>query len=75
MSVLAVGFCLPNPRYHSTSRLIGLALISGFIIHFFNNIIHAYGLADRLPAFWAAWLPPIVTGFLGVGYLMHAEEN
>lgn len=75
MSVLAVGFCLPSPRYHATGRIIGLALISGFLIHFFNNIIHAYGLGDRLAAFWAAWLPPLVTGLLGVGYLMHAEEN
>ncbi len=75
MSVLAVGFCLPNPRYHATGRLIGLALISGLAIHFFNNIIHAFGLGDRLPAFWAAWLPPFVTGLFGVGYLLHAEEN
>jgi lipopolysaccharide export system permease protein len=75
MSVLAVGFCLPNPRYHATGRIIGIALISGFLIHFFNNIIHAYGLGDRLTAFWSAWIPPLVTGLLGVGYLMHAEEN
>lgn len=75
MSVLAVGFCLPSPRYHATGRIIGLALMSGFLIHFFNNIIHAYGLGDRLSPFWAAWLPPLVTGLLGVGYLMHAEEN
>eukprot|EP01035_Chromulina_nebulosa_P021046 gene21046-27272_t len=74
MSVLAVGFCLPNSRYHATGRLIGLALISGFVIHFFNNIIHAYGLADRLSAFWAAWLPPIVTGFLGVATLSVAND-
>lgn len=75
MSVLAVGFCLPSPRYHATGRIIGLALMSGFLIHFFNNIIHAYGLGDRLAPFWSAWLPPLVTGLLGVGYLMHAEEN
>ena len=75
MSVLAVGFCLPNPRYHATGRIIGLALMAGFLVHFINNIIHAYGLGDRLTAFWAAWLPPLVTGLIGIGYLMHAEEN
>jgi len=75
MSVLAVGFCLPSSRHHATGRMIGLALITGFMIHFFNNIIHAYGTGDRLTAFWAAWLPPLITGLLGVGYLMHAEES
>ena len=75
MAVLAVGFCLPNPRHYATGRLIGVALICGFIIHFFNNIIQAFGQADRLPAFFAAWIPPVVTGLLGIGYLMHAEES
>jgi lipopolysaccharide export system permease protein len=75
MAVLAVGFCLPTGRYNATSRLIALALISGFFIHFLNSIVHALGLSERLSPFWSAWIPPLVTGLFGFGYLMHAEEK
>jgi lipopolysaccharide export system permease protein len=75
MAVLAVGFCLPSPRFHATSRLIIMALLSGFAIHFLNNIVQALGLAGRLTPFLAAWIPPLVTGLFGVSYLLHAEEK
>lgn len=75
MAILAVGFCLQNTRQRGASHMIGAALITGFIIHFFNNIIHAYGIGDLLAPILAAWIPPLVTGLLGIGYLMHAEES
>lgn len=75
MSILAVGFCLQNTRHKAASRMFGIALVTGFIIHFFNNIIHAYGIGDRISPALAAWIPPLVTGLLGIGYLMHAEES
>lgn len=75
MSVLAVGFCLQNARYHKVSKLITAALISGFFIHFLSKIIYAYGEAERLAPVLSAWLPPLIVGFLGIAYLMHVDEK
>ncbi len=75
MSVLAVGFCLKNPRKQATSRLIGLAIATGFAIHFLNKIINAFGEAERLSPLWSAWLPTLITALVGIGYLMHCEEH
>lgn len=75
MTVLAVGFCLKNPRHKGTASLVLMAVITGFCLHFLNKIIHAYGDAERLTPFWSAWIPPIVTLLLGIGYLIHSEET
>lgn len=65
---LAASFCLVPTRNQSFSIVIGSSIIFAFIMHFFEQIIHAYGIAHRIPIIAAAWIPPIVT-FAGAYWL------
>ncbi len=58
---LAASFCLVPTRNRSFSITIGLSVFFAFIMHFFEQIIHAYGIAQKIPLIAAAWIPPLVT--------------
>ena len=58
---LAASFCLVSTRNKSFSMIIGASIIFSFLMHFFEHIIHAYGIAHKIPIIAAAWIPPIVT--------------
>lgn len=58
---LAASFCLVSTRSRSFSLIIGASIIFAFLMHVFEHIIHAYGIAHKIPLVAAAWIPPIVT--------------
>lgn len=62
---LAACFCLVPTRNKSFSLIIGLSIIFAFLMHFFEHIIHAYGIAHKIPLVAAAWIPPVITFISG----------
>ena len=64
--LLAASFCLLSTRHKSFSLIIGISIIFAFLMHFFEHIVHAYGVAHKIPILAAAWIPPFVT--LASGY-------
>jgi lipopolysaccharide export LptBFGC system permease protein LptF len=58
---LAASFCLVSTRNKSFSMIIAASIIFSFLMHFFEHIVHAYGIAHKIPIIAAAWIPPIVT--------------
>jgi lipopolysaccharide export system permease protein len=62
---LAACFCLVPTRNKSFSVIIGLSIIFAFLMHFFEHIIHAYGIANKIPLVAAAWIPPLITFISG----------
>ncbi len=58
---LAACFCLVPTRNKSFSLIIGMSIIFAFLMHFFEHITHAYGVAHKIPLIAAAWIPPLVT--------------
>ncbi len=58
---LAASFCLVSTRNKSFSIIFGISISFSFLMHFFEQIVHAFGIAHRIPIIAAAWIPPIVT--------------
>ncbi len=59
--LLAASFCLLSTRSRSFSLIIGISIIFAFLMHFFEHIVHAYGVAHKIPLLVAAWIPPLIT--------------
>lgn len=59
--LLAASFCLISTRHQSFSLVISISIVFTFIMHFFEHIVHAYGVAHKIPILAAAWIPPLVT--------------
>lgn len=62
---LAASFCLLSTRSRSFSLLLGISVVFAFLMHFCEHVVHAYGIAHKLPLLAAAWIPPIVTLITG----------
>ena len=59
--LLAASFCLISTRHKSFSLVISISIIFAFLMHFFEHIVHAYGIAHKIPIIAAAWTPPLIT--------------
>ena len=59
--LLAASFCLLSTRNRSFSLIIAVSVVFAFLMHFFEHIFHAYGIAHKIPLIAAAWIPPFIT--------------
>lgn len=59
--LLASSFCLVSTRNKSFGIIFGASIIFSFIMHFFQQIIYAFGVANKIPIIAAAWIPIIIT--------------
>lgn len=59
--LLAASFCLISTRHRSFSLIISISIVFAFLMHFFEHLVHAYGIAHKIPILLAAWIPPLVT--------------
>lgn len=75
MILLSVVFCLHPTRYKKTATLILLGLVSGFVIHFLNDVVFALGLSQKLPIVLAAWAPVAITFSVSLAMLVHIEQS
>lgn len=75
MSMLAAAFSLRLMRLGDLSRMIAFAVLLGFAFFFVNQAASAFGSAEVIPPFLAAWLPPILTLFAGVTLLLYTEDG
>lgn len=58
---LASSFCMTSTRSKSFGVVFAVSIIFSFIMHFFQQIIYAFGLAHKIPIIAAAWIPTFVT--------------
>ena len=72
---VAAVFSLRLPRRGKVGLLIVAGVISGFLLHFFTDIIFALGSAGTLPVWLAAWTPAIVVSMIGAALLLHLEDG
>ncbi len=75
MSMLAAAFSLRLMRLGDLSRMIAFAVLLGFGFFFVNQAASAFGSAEVIPPFLAAWLPPIVTLLAAVTLLLYTEDG
>jgi lipopolysaccharide export system permease protein len=72
---VAAVFSLRLPRRGKIGILVVAGIISGFLLHFFTDIILALGSAGTLPVWLAAWSPAIVVAMIGAALLLHLEDG
>ncbi len=73
--LIAAVFSLRSPRRGKIGILIVAGVITGFLLHFFTDIIFAFGAAGTIPIMLAAWTPALVVIMLGVSLLLHLEDG
>ena len=73
--LVAAVFSLRQPRRGKIGLLVAAGILSGFLLHFFTNIIFALGSAGTLPVMLAAWSPAIVVTMIGAALLLHIEDG
>ncbi len=75
MAVLAAAFSLRLMRLGGMARLAAAAVALGFVFFFLNQLCVSLGRADVLPAFFAAWTPPLLALLSGLTLLCYTEDG
>jgi len=75
MVLISASFSLRMARRGGVATLIGSGVLFSFFILFLSNVVHAYGLANIIPALLAAWTPAWVTLLIGLSVLLFMEEG
>jgi lipopolysaccharide export system permease protein len=75
MVMVAAVFSLRLPRHGKIGILIVAGITAGFLLHFFTDLIYAFGSAGTLPIALAAWTPACVVIMIGAALLLHLEDG
>ena len=75
MSLLAAAFSLRLMRLGGLAALAGSGVALGFLFFFFNQFCGALGKAEIVPAFAAAWAPPLLALLSGLTLLCYTEDG
>jgi lipopolysaccharide export system permease protein len=73
--LLAAVFSLRLPRRGKIGLLVVAGIVTGFLMHFFTDIIFALGAAGTLPVWLSAWAPAFVVSLIGAALLLHLEDG
>ena len=75
MSILAAAFSLRLMRLGDLARMSVAAVVLGFAFFFVNQAASAFGSAEVIPPWLAAWLPPLLTALAAFTLLFHTEDG
>lgn len=75
MSILAAAFSLRLMRLGDLARMTVAAVVLGFGFFFVNQAASAFGSAEVIPPWLAAWLPPLLTALAAFTLLFYTEDG
>ncbi len=75
MVLISATFSVKAGRRSSAGFMIVGGIGTGFMLHFFSNVVHALGMSMSVPPELAAWMPAGVSLLLGVTALLHLEDG
>ncbi len=75
MSILAAAFSLRLMRLGDLARMSVAAVVLGFGFFFVNQAMSAFGSAEVIPPWLAAWLPPLLTALAAFTLLFYTEDG
>ena len=75
MSILAAAFSLRLMRLGDLARMSAAAVVLGFGFFFVNQAASAFGSAEVIPPWLAAWLPPLLTALAAFTLLFYTEDG
>jgi len=73
--LIAAMFSLRLPRHGKVGLLVVAGVVTGFLMHFFTDIILALGSAGTIPVLLAAWAPAVIVLMIGAATLLHLEDG
>ncbi len=74
MIILGAAFSMTSPRFGRSNIMMITALMTGFFIYFFSDLIFAFAVAGDVPIWLGVLLPTILSLFIGIGIILHFEE-
>ena len=75
MSILAAAFSLRLMRLGDLAKMAVRAVVLGFAFFFLNQASSAFGSAEVVPPFVAAWLPAVLTALAAFTLLFYTEDG
>ncbi|MFJ6024158.1 LptF/LptG family permease [Brevundimonas sp. NPDC092305] len=75
MSILAAAFSLRLMRLGDLAKMSAAAVVLGFGFFFVNQAASAFGSAEVIPPWLAAWLPPLLTALAAFTLLFYTEDG
>ncbi|WGM47056.1 hypothetical protein KOAAANKH_01930 [Brevundimonas sp. NIBR10] len=75
MSILAAAFSLRLMRLGDLAKMAVSAVVLGFAFFFLNQASAAFGSAEVVPPFLAAWLPAVLTALAAFTLLFYTEDG
>jgi lipopolysaccharide export system permease protein len=75
MSILAAAFSLRLMRLGDLAKMAVGAVVLGFAFFFLNQASSAFGSAEVVPPFVAAWLPAMLTALAAFTLLFYTEDG
>lgn len=75
MVIVGAIFALRPTRSGGTGTLVAAGVLTGFILYFLSDVVHALGLSGTVPVWLAAWAPALASALLGTAALLHAEDG
>ena len=75
MSILAAAFSLRLMRLGDLAKMSTMAVVLGFGFFFVNQAASAFGSAEVIPPWLAAWLPPSITALAAFTLLFYTEDG
>ena len=75
MVLIAATFTLRHGRRGGLAYVLGGAILTGFVLYFFSDLVFALGRSESIPVTLAAWTPSGVATLLGLTTLLHLEDG
>lgn len=75
MTLIGAAFTMRHARFGRTGIMVLLAVLSGFSLYFFKDVLNSFGSAGVLPIEIAVWTPPLAAIMLSLGLLLHLEDG
>ncbi len=75
MILLSAAFSLRPHRSGGVARMVFFGIATGFLVFFFQSMLQAFGISQKIPPGLAAWTPALVGLLIGTTALLHLEDG
>ncbi|MEL7115356.1 MAG: LPS export ABC transporter permease LptG [Pseudomonadota bacterium] len=75
MVLVGAAFTMRHTRFGRTGLMVLAALGIGFAIYFIRNFAQILGENGQIPAYLAAWSPPVAAVLLSLGIILNFEDG
>lgn len=75
MVLIAATFSMRQTRRGGAAYLVGAGILSGFLLYFMSDVIHALGMSATIPVVMAAWTPAGISLLIGISLILHLEDG